>query len=176
MAHGKPTIQRHSRQNSRIATAGFTGSREEQVIAGDQTDIPAKSGDQTTVAFVKRTLCSRPPESRPSQHQKNDEVDSQSLEDLLPPLTSSNDIDLQLYGLIAVILNQFVQTWYNRITPDCDFVGEVVRIIAHCTRGLEQRLRNMDLECLLMDELPALMDAHIESKQLPVRISTRTPH
>ena len=71
-------------------------------------------------------------------------------------------MDLQLYAIIAVILNQFVQSWYNRITPDQDFIEDVVQIIAHCTRGLEQRLRVVDLEELLFDELPALLIAHID--------------
>lgn len=83
------------------------------------------------------------------------------VEDLLPPLTSRNDVDLQLYALIAIIIKDFVQNWYGRITPDETFVAEIVQIIAHCTRALEQRLRKVDLESLLFDELPELLDAHI---------------
>lgn len=94
----------------------------------------------------------------------SDEVDHKSLEELLPPLTSSNEIDVQLYALIAVVLNLFVQSWYNRITPDQDFVANVVQIIAHCTRGLEQRLRNIDLECLVLEELPIVITQHIDGQ------------
>jgi hypothetical protein len=84
-----------------------------------------------------------------------------SIEGLLPPLTSRNDVDLQLYALIAIILRDFVQTWYAKITPDETFVAEIVQIIAHITRGLEQRLRKVDLESLLFDELPDLLDKHV---------------
>ena len=55
-----------------------------------------------------------------------------------------------------------MHTWYTKITPDHVFVEEVVKIIAHCTRGLEQRLRKVDLESLLFDELPDLLDVHVQ--------------
>ncbi|KAL1797862.1 hypothetical protein ACET3X_004468 [Alternaria dauci] len=82
---------------------------------------------------------------------------------MLPPLTSSNEVDLQLYAIISVIIKEFVQTWYSKITPDQVFVNEVIQIIAHCTRGLEQRLRKVDLESLLLDEIPELLEAHLTS-------------
>jgi hypothetical protein len=90
----------------------------------------------------------------------------------LPPLTSRNDVDLQLYALIAIILREYVQKWYNKITPDETFVAETVQIIAHCTRALEQRLRKVDLESLLFDEIPDLLDKHVNSvcHSLPVRL------
>ncbi len=78
---------------------------------------------------------------------------------------------MQLYALIAIIIREFVQTWYNKITPDQVFVEEVVKIIAHCTRALEQRVRQVDLESLLLDELPELLEVHIEGK-----IRTRLLH
>ena len=70
-------------------------------------------------------------------------------------------MDLQLYALIAVIIQQYISPWYGRITPDHEFVEEITQIIAHCTRALEQRLREVDLETLLLDEIPALFNAHI---------------
>ena len=79
----------------------------------------------------------------------------------MPPLTSRNDVDLQLYALISIILREYVQNWYNKITPDETFVDEIVQIIAHCTRALEQRLRKVDLESLVLDELPELFDTHV---------------
>jgi hypothetical protein len=62
---------------------------------------------------------------------------------------------------LAVILKEFVQAWYSKITPDETFVAEIVQIIAHCTRAVEQRLRKVDLESLLLDEIPDLLDRHI---------------
>ena len=76
-------------------------------------------------------------------------------------MTSSNEVDLQLYGIIAVIIKEFVQTWYSKITPDHEFVNDVVQVIAHCTRSLEQRLRKVDIEGLLLDEIPGLLEEHL---------------
>lgn len=76
-------------------------------------------------------------------------------------------MDLQLYAYISVIIRDFVQTWYGKITPDQTFVEEIVRIIAHCTRALEQRLRKVDLESLILDELPELLEAHVQGAREP---------
>jgi len=43
-------------------------------------------------------------------------------------------------------------------------VDDLLQVIAHCTRALEERLRHMDLEQLLLDEIPAIIEAHITSK------------
>lgn len=83
------------------------------------------------------------------------------ISELLPPLTSSNEVDLQVYGLVSVIMREFVYAWYSKITPDQVFVEEIVRVIAHVTRGLEQRIRKVDMEGLLFDEVPELLDAHV---------------
>lgn len=121
--------------------------------------------DAATASFVRRVLC--------SGHVQPGTENSPSLEGVLPPLTSSNEIDLQLYAIIAVIIKDFVQTWYTRITPDHEFVDEVIQIIAHCTRGLEQRLRRVDLESLLLDEIPRLLNQHTEATRF-ARSSTQS--
>lgn len=86
------------------------------------------------------------------------------IEDILPPLTSSNEIDLQLYAIIAIVVKDFVQAWYSKITPDHVFIEEVVQIIAHCSRAVEQRLRRLDIEELIFDEIAALVEAHTFGK------------
>ncbi|GAB7345051.1 hypothetical protein MBLNU457_3464t1 [Dothideomycetes sp. NU457] len=118
--------------------------------------------DEATAAFVRRTLCAHNLRTGAGDTAKG-HTTSQPLEDLLPPLTSSNEVDLQLYAIISVIIKDFVQTWYTKITPDHEFVDEVIQIIAHCTRGLEQRLRRVDMESLLLDEIPGLLHAHVET-------------
>jgi len=103
--------------------------------------------------LIRRVLC--------PQQADRDKSSPAPIEDLLPPLTSRNDVDLQLYALIAIILREFVQNWYAKLTPDETFIAEIVQIIAHVTRALEQRLRKVDLESLLFDELPELLDRHV---------------
>jgi hypothetical protein len=157
MAQGVRRPGRHSRQQSRVASL-INGNGKQQ-----QHDSSPKATDEATVSYIKRTLCKKHSASGVPADQ-SDEVDHKSLEELLPPLTSSNEIDVQLYALIAVVLNLFVQSWYNKITPDQDFVANVVQIIAHCTRGLEQRLRKIDLECLVLEELPIIITQHIDGQ------------
>ncbi|CAK7236829.1 hypothetical protein SBRCBS47491_009770 [Sporothrix bragantina] len=131
--------------------------------------------DKATILLIRRTLC---PKDGAAQGTNGTGTDASSapIEDLLPPLTSRNDVDLQLYALLAVIVREFVLTWYGKITPDDDqFVTEIVQIVAHCTRALEQRLRKADLESLLFDELPALLDNHVRAYRASRRPLVRPP-
>jgi sorting nexin-19 len=68
------------------------------------------------------------------------------LDQVLPALTSSPNVDLELYALIAVIFRDFVHKWYGQITSDTAFVDEVVTVVAHVTRALEERLRKVTLK------------------------------
>ena len=113
------------------------------------------ASEKATVALIRRWLCPTSPHGDATAAQK-------PIDELLPPLTSSNEADLQLYAIIAVIIKDFVYSWYSKITPDHVFVDEIVQIIAHCTRALEQRLRRVDLAELVLDEIPAIIDAHIK--------------
>ncbi|KAK6194261.1 hypothetical protein LQW54_011611 [Pestalotiopsis sp. IQ-011] len=124
--------------------------------------------DKATAAFIRRTLCAKHLAER-------GRFSPSPIVDLLPPLTSRNDVDLQLYALISVILKEFVQKWYSNITNDETFVAEIVQIIAHFTRALEQRLRNVDLESLLFDELPELLDAHVRAYRTASNSAAKPP-
>ncbi|KAH7070432.1 PXA domain-containing protein [Paraphoma chrysanthemicola] len=128
--------------------------------------------DKATTAFVRRTLCSQNVLLGDGEKGRST---PRPIEEVLPPLTSSNDVDLQLYGIISVIIKEFVQTWYTKITPDHVFVNEVIQIIAHCTRALEQRIRKVDLEAMLLDEIPELVNAHVASFRL-AKQQASSPH
>ncbi|RPB21944.1 hypothetical protein L211DRAFT_811452 [Terfezia boudieri ATCC MYA-4762] len=104
--------------------------------------------DKKTLALIRRVLR---PQSSPNT----------PLEDILPALTSSPGVDVQLYAFLAIVCRDFIFAWYSKITNDRTFVDEVIKVIAHTTRSLEQRLRQTNLEVLLLDELPALLDNHV---------------
>ncbi|KAL1852819.1 hypothetical protein Daus18300_012063 [Diaporthe australafricana] len=144
---------KHSRTSSNISR------RRSQRSNATPTDFLS---DKATAQLIRRVLC-------PQQAGDRGRATPAPIHDILPPLTSRNDVDLQLYAIIAIILRDFVQAWYNKITPDETFVAEVVHIIAHCTRALEQRLRKIDVESLLLDELPDLLDKHIQGQSPPSR-------
>ncbi|KAI9758351.1 MAG: hypothetical protein M4579_003090 [Chaenotheca gracillima] len=139
----------HSRHRSRRS-----GGRSAPSSSDD-----AYVSDKATISLIRRTLCAHHTYSGGAGG--TDVHPLKSFEELLlPPLTSSNDVDLQLYAFLAIIVREFVNPWYGRITPDHVFVDEVIRIVAHCTRGIEERLRRVDLERLLLDRIPRLIDAH----------------
>ncbi|EON63425.1 hypothetical protein W97_02652 [Coniosporium apollinis CBS 100218] len=125
--------------------------------------------DKATAAFIRRTLCAHHVSNSTLFNGEKAGSTPRPIEELLPPLTSSNEVDLQLYAIIAVVLKEFVYTWYTKITPDHVFVDEVIQIIAHCTRALEQRLRKADLEALLLDEIPGLLDSHVKAYRVSRR-------
>lgn len=104
--------------------------------------------------LIRRVLC---PETQISVHGDT----ALPISEILPSLTSSNEVDLQLYAIIAIVINEFVYSWYAKFTPDHDFIEELVRLIAHCTRALEGRLRHVDLEELFFDEIPELVERHV---------------
>lgn len=108
--------------------------------------------NKATSALIRRVLC---------PHSHAGTTEPRPIHELLPPLTSNNETDLQLYAIIAIVIKDLVQSWYGKITADQSFVEEVVRIIAHCTTQLETRLRNVDLESLLFDEIPELIEGHV---------------
>jgi hypothetical protein len=130
----------------------------ESRLAPSRTDnrtpspYPQSIDDRATTSYVRRTLCA---------HHAISSGPPKSIHELLPPLTCSNNLDLQLYAIIAVVLKEFVQSWYGKITPDHVFIDEILRIVAHCTGALEERIRNVDLEALLIDEIPRLIDSHV---------------
>jgi hypothetical protein len=133
------------------------GTRQLSVVDAYQSQSESTT-DKATATFVRRTLCSH---NVLLGNGERGRATPRPIEELLPPLTSSNEIDLQLYAIISVIIKDFVQTWYSKITPDHVFVNEVLQVIAHCTRALEQRFREADLEALLLDEIPELLEAHL---------------
>ncbi|KAE8349431.1 PXA domain-containing protein [Aspergillus coremiiformis] len=141
---------RPSSQASHRPRLQKSSSREIQVDA---------TSDKASIALIRRVLC-------PQTGNYGNASTPQSLEDLLPPLTSSNEVDRQLYALIAIIFKEFVLSWYSKITSDQILVNEFVQVIAHCTRAVEQRLRDTDVSQLILDEIPALVEAHIISYRL----------
>lgn len=159
MAQGVP---RPTRPQSTFSNP--SGSRE--YLERPQRQIP-KRDDAHAIAYIKRVLRSGNRISSSANPGTSPEV----VGGLLPPLTSSNAIDIQLYALIAILLENLVQSWYSRITPDQQFVDEIVRITAHCTRGLEQRLRDVALDDVLLDELPGLLIEHIEGETCSLHVN-----
>jgi hypothetical protein len=155
---GRTVSRGHARTKSNTSIGSINTNKPRHTRSKSSKKLDSINSDEATVAFIKRTLC---------PHQLTDPEGSRArniskpLSELLPPLTSSDQVDLQLYALISIIIKDFVQAWYSKITPDQEFTDQVVHIIAHCTRDLEQRIAAVDLEALVFDEIPELVDVHV---------------
>jgi hypothetical protein len=141
----------HYQQQQPVRTASRAAPRKSATDAESTTDA---YNDKNTVALIRRVFL---PETSSSYGSNT----PRPLQELLPPLTSSNEVDLQLYALLAIIIKEFVYSWYAKITTDHVFIDEVLQLIAHCTRALEQRLRQVDVNQLALDDIPRLLEAHI---------------
>jgi hypothetical protein len=135
-----PTSSEHQ-----IANHGTT-------MTDSATDRRRTASDKATLLLIRRVLAPNALSSSPLEE--------------LPALTSSPELNFELYALIAIIFREYVLSWYDQITPDRAFVDEVLAIIAHCTRGLEARAKDVDWEALLLDEIPGIVEAHLVGKFL----------
>lgn len=71
-------------------------------------------------------------------------------------------LDPLLLDLISLICREHVLSWYSSISPDRTFIQQVASIIIHVVQALEVRLANVDLVELLVLDLPALLERHVE--------------
>jgi hypothetical protein len=163
--NAKSTSTAKSSQLSATANAtpvaSRTSSRTRPVRETEAKGAASNDGtsEKATLSLIRRVLA---PETG---HGKDARASPQPVGDVLPPLSSSNEVDTQLYAIIAIIIKDFVYAWYSKITPDHVFVEEVVHTIAHCSRALEGRLRQVDINEIALDEIPALVERHVERKK-----------
>ncbi|KAL4881305.1 PXA domain-containing protein [Aspergillus karnatakaensis] len=141
---------------SPTTTASAQLSRPQQLKNTSREESGNGTSDKATIALIRRVLC-------PQSGSYGGATSPYAPEELLPPLTSSNDVDRQLYAFIAIIIKEFISPWYSKITSDQALINEILLVIAHSTRALEQRLRETDIAQLALDDIPALVEAHIAS-------------
>ncbi|KAL1961341.1 hypothetical protein VTO42DRAFT_69 [Malbranchea cinnamomea] len=154
---------------SRSSSRAQQGVRRSGLTA--QQDGTNGTSFKATTALIRRILVPQTATTGYGSDQNiaRERVNPPPLEELLPPLTSSNEVDLQLYALIALVMKEFIHTWFLKITPDTTFTEELLQVIAHCTRAIEQRLRRVDIEGLILDEIPALIEAHVHAYRTAFR-------
>lgn len=87
----------------------------------------------------------------------------------LPRLTSSDCVNKELYALLGLIIRQFVNSWYTRISDNPSFVFEITQTISAVTQQVECRVLALELEEVLLDDLPYVLDAHIQDYRLAAR-------
>lgn len=144
-----PATINNARFPSRPPSTLTTQASRQDIASGDFTS------ERATLSLIRRVLAPT------ASHVADARSTPRPVQDILPPLTSSNEIDLQLYAIISIVIKDFVNAWYTKITPDHDFVDEVLQIIAHCSRAIEERVRHIDVTELALDGVPAIFERHI---------------
>lgn len=81
--------------------------------------------------------------------------------EVLPTLTCSPAVDLELYALIGLFFQSFVNSWYLSLSTDTEFISELITFVAHVTRDLETRVMKVNVAQLLLDDIPLLLDEHL---------------
>lgn len=79
----------------------------------------------------------------------------------LPRLRCSEGVARELYALVGVLLRQFVRSWHTEIIDDSKFINELVEAIAEIANLLTERLQNVDIDNLILDDIPCLLDMHL---------------
>lgn len=93
-----------------------------------------------------------------------------SLQDQLPALTTSTDVDKQLYALIGLLFKNFIFNWYPGDQPE--LTHELVGITAHVTRNLQQRINSFEIYEMLLDDTFTILNLHLEKIRYSKKVAT----
>ncbi|KAJ2658044.1 hypothetical protein IWW48_004216 [Coemansia sp. RSA 1200] len=90
-----------------------------------------------------------------------------------PFIGCSAKVDASVSRLVSLVLRDFVQDWYDKITDDTEFAGDISGQIAQVTRELERRCRAVDWVRFILFELPEIIHLHVrDSQQCTARLGT----
>lgn len=181
LATKSPSTSQSSRLNAVASDKNTSVPRASSRVPRNSTPrqdgtVQDPTSERATLSLIRRALV-----ADGTQGTETRASSPSPIEGILPPLTSSNEIDVQLYAIVAIVIKDFVNSWYSKITPDHVFVDEVIQIIAHCSRAFEQRIRQLDIPELVLDELPVLVERHIEgmsgmTRKCRCSMLTESPH
>ncbi|RPA87590.1 hypothetical protein BJ508DRAFT_300842 [Ascobolus immersus RN42] len=116
--------------------------------------------DQDTISLIRRTLIPSEPPTKP-------------LEDLLPALTSSQDVDIELYALLSIIFQEFITPWYNELSTASTFPSELTLLIAHLTLTFQSRLSSFPTIPFFFEFIPSVLEDFVLEGRRP---TPPTPH
>ncbi|KAJ2546662.1 hypothetical protein EV175_005516 [Coemansia sp. RSA 1933] len=90
-----------------------------------------------------------------------------------PLIVTSTQVNASVSRLVALILRDFVEEWYEKITDDKEFLGEVSAQVLQLTNELERRCRRVDWVRYILFELPEIIHLHVrDSQQCMARLGT----
>ncbi|KAJ2396357.1 hypothetical protein GGI23_003949 [Coemansia sp. RSA 2559] len=90
-----------------------------------------------------------------------------------PFVTASVHVNASVSRLVSLILRDFVEEWYAKVTDDKEFLGEVSAQVLQLTNELERRCRRVDWVRFVLFELPEIIHLHVrDSQQCTARLGT----
>ncbi|KAJ2500689.1 hypothetical protein GGH96_002545 [Coemansia sp. RSA 1972] len=82
-----------------------------------------------------------------------------------PFLKSSAVVNASVLRLVTLIVRDFVQEWYEKITDDKEFTTQVAGQLSQVTNEIEKRCRKVDWVRFLLFELPEIVHLHVRDAQ-----------
>ncbi|KAJ2855713.1 hypothetical protein GGI22_004038 [Coemansia erecta] len=90
-----------------------------------------------------------------------------------PFVAASVHVNASVSRLVSLILRDFVEEWYAKVTDDKEFLGEVSAQVLQLTNELERRCRRVDWVRFVLFELPEIIHLHVrDSQQCTARLGT----
>ncbi|CAO3572711.1 unnamed protein product [Mortierella alpina] len=73
------------------------------------------------------------------------------------------DLDAEAYHFLALLVRDFIQTWYSSFSSNPQLVTSIVNVVIHIARTLEQRSQEVDWVALLLQDVPEVLKRHYVS-------------
>ncbi|KAG0374311.1 hypothetical protein BGX24_010558 [Mortierella sp. AD032] len=83
------------------------------------------------------------------------------------------DLDAEAYHFLALLVRDFIQTWYSTFSSDPQLVTSVVNVVIEIARELERRSQEVDwVELLLLDVPEVLRRHYVDFRQATQKLET----
>lgn len=79
-----------------------------------------------------------------------------------PDQNPSTKLDNEIALLLGLVLRQFVETWYRKISDSNELITQISLAFGQMVDNLKLRASQADLDQLLLDDLPLLIANHIK--------------
>ncbi|KAJ2909539.1 hypothetical protein GGI21_001782 [Coemansia aciculifera] len=88
-------------------------------------------------------------------------------------VTTSTKVNQSVSRLISLVMRDFVQEWYEKVTDDREFLDEVLAQLVLVVNEVEKRCRQIDWVQFILFEAPDIVHLHVkDSHQCMARLGT----
>ncbi|KAF9340814.1 hypothetical protein BGZ91_000089, partial [Linnemannia elongata] len=83
------------------------------------------------------------------------------------------DLDAEAYHFLALLVRDFIQTWYSTFSSDPQLVTSVVNVVIEIARELERRSQEVDWVGLVLLDVPEVLRRHyVDYRQASQKLET----